>query len=149
PYPSADARAESRKQNAGRGGRLPRQHVGYGRDAAQPRRHARLCDRLGISSWLRKMNRIVERFVRATRWQLYALYTIAYVIFAAAMIATGAAGGSRSKHDWKVLLVVWVCELPVVLGIFGWICSAGLFLNSLLKPALRMRDGFFRFSLGL
>jgi hypothetical protein len=79
------------------------------------------------------MNAIVRMFVRASRWQLYLLYAIGYVLFTAATIAFGVLVGPAPKNSWKLLLVVWVCGLPLVLGQVGWMWSAGVFLKSLLS----------------
>jgi hypothetical protein len=86
-------------------------------------------------------------FVSATRWQLYVLYAAAYLVFSVSVIACGLSHGIPAGTDWKAVAVPWICGVLLVLGQAGWVLSAGLFLNALLKPALRMRDGFFRFSL--
>lgn len=92
------------------------------------------------------MNAIASFFLRAKHWQIFLLcFGVFFVGGTALMLSTAA---TRSQEDFgKVDLLFGAVTVQFMLCFLAWLWSMGSFLNSMAKPMLRLRAGFFHFAL--
>jgi hypothetical protein len=92
------------------------------------------------------MNATTTFFLRAKQWQIFALLAVlpmvAQMAFALSMPMTVRSWKEFSRVD---LLFVGAM-LFYMLCFLAWLWSLGSFLNSIVKPALKLRTAFFHFS---
>lgn len=95
------------------------------------------------------MNAIASFPLRAKHWQisllLFGIYFVAQAAFLSSFIMA-----PRPEENFGEAGVLFVFEGMVVLYMFcflGWLWSMGSFLDSIVRPALRMKMRLFRFAL--
>lgn len=92
------------------------------------------------------MNWIERFFVRAKHWQLFFLFVATLLVME--VVAFGsffAAEKSPEEATTAMLLMATLTGLCMLCFLF-WLWSLGSFLSSIVQPALRLRTGFFLFS---
>jgi hypothetical protein len=82
---------------------------------------------------------ITSFFLRAKHWQIFILVFVVYLVGQLALV--GAIMFSKGG-----LLAGLVMTLST-LGLFVWFWSLGSYFNSIVRPELRMKSGFFRVAL--
>jgi len=95
------------------------------------------------------MRSLTRWFLRARHWQIFVLLVATYVF--SAVISIGLEISHPELEHLNrfspLLLLAEGAWLPLLFCWFGWLWTVGLFLDSLLKPDLKLRTGFFRFAI--
>jgi hypothetical protein len=93
------------------------------------------------------MGAMVTFFLRARHWQIFLLFFgIGYVGGTAALLFPLVTAQSPEEL-LKINFRFGVVTVLFMFCLVAWLWSMGSFLNSIVKPTLRLRLGFFRFAL--
>lgn len=94
------------------------------------------------------MNFVKNLFLRAAHWQIFALWAVLY--FIDTFVVASLIGNEPTPVRNVPLLTTLIIQATAMLaigGFFLWLWMVGSFLNSLVKPGLRLSFGFFRLAL--
>jgi hypothetical protein len=94
------------------------------------------------------MNLAKNLFLRAAHWQIFTLLAVLYLMDTVVAISLiGAESTSVKNIPLPTLLFLQTTAMVTFAAFFFWLWTMGAFLNSLVKPALRLSLGLFRFAL--
>jgi hypothetical protein len=107
---------------------------------------ALVVERTGV---LQGVNRVAGTLLRAKSWQIFLLLGGTYLLGSFGIVSLESTNGQGPSAlvSMRTLLLAEAFMAPCVLSTASWLWSMGSFLNSGLKPELRVRSGFFRFAL--
>lgn len=94
------------------------------------------------------MNRVASLFLRAKHWQMFLLL---FAVPTVAEMAAAVSISTRTIRSWNDLgradLLLLGGTMLYILCVVTWFWSMGSFLGSIVKPELKLKEGFFRFAL--
>jgi uncharacterized RDD family membrane protein YckC len=93
------------------------------------------------------MNAVARFFLRAKHWQVFFLLAVTFLVGQAVAMSYIATTKLSSADPGKLSLLIGIVTTPTMLGWLGWLWSLGSFLISMVQPALRLKRGFFLFSI--
>jgi hypothetical protein len=93
------------------------------------------------------MNRIERFFVRAKHWQIFLLFLVVFAVGEFPVFGNLAAT-TQSQESYGVVLVLTEIAMAVATWCFLlWLWSLGSFLTSVVRPAVKLKKGFFLFTI--
>jgi hypothetical protein len=94
-----------------------------------------------------KMNWIERFFVRAKHWQIFLLFVVVLAIGEFPVIGNFAAALRSQEGPAEALLLTEVATAVAAWCFLLWLWSLGSFLSPCVPPALRLKKGFFLFTI--
>lgn len=92
------------------------------------------------------MKVIFSFFLRAKHWQIFVLF-VGYEVVSNLITLPAFAGADSAQGFGRLMLINGIVTVPFLLFLLAWFWSMGSFLNSIVKPSLKLNADFFGFSL--
>jgi hypothetical protein len=93
------------------------------------------------------MNAVARFLLRAKHWQIFIVLVGPFLVGEAAAMIFIATTKLSIPDSGKFAVLIGLVTALVMIGDFGWLWSLGAFLSSIVQPALRLKRGFFLFSI--
>lgn len=101
----------------------------------------------GVRAGWGRMHWIETRFVRAKHWQIFILFVVIFAVGELPAMGSFTSALQSPENSAEVLLLTEIALAVSACCYLLWLWSLGSFLSTVVKPALRLKKGFFLFTI--